>query len=258
MFASILKCTNCSQHPKGQFFTFTNFSSKLLWKIDHKLIFNSKRNSFYNSILIGTLTEPWDFTEFLNKLELWLNSHSWLSLQSSFIYYYEIRTEIPGTEWTQAELTSRAKAMLNKTADSAKAPGSTVTLKARSGKVFRVTAPLKKLRSKIRKSAGVFENISQESLGESVLWFICSYFWAVLMTQPPNPPVRAAAGSQLGKHWVLCAGQALLLNVGRLGRKESWFLDDSWTSKPSGHPHTENLNWLFFLSYFLLWKYVNM
>ena len=67
-------------------------------------------------------------------------------------------------------------------------------------------------------------------LGESVLRFTCSYSWAVLLTQrPPNPPLCAAAGSQLGRHWVLCAAQALLLNVGRLGRKESWFLDDTWT-----------------------------
>lgn len=188
MFASVLKCTNCSQYPKGQFFTFTSF--KLLWKIDHKLIFNSKKNFFCNSVLTETLTEHWDFTEFLNKLELWLNSHSRLSLQTCFIYYYEIRTEIPGTKWTQAELTNRAKAKLNKTTDSAKAPGATLTLKARSGKVFRVTAPLKKFRSEIRKSAGVFEHISQEYLGESVLRFICScfYFWAVLLTQRPHQP----------------------------------------------------------------------
>ena len=70
LFASVLKCTNCSQYPKGQFFTFTSFSFKLLWKTDHKLIFNSKKNFFCNSILTETLTEHWDFTEFLNKLEL--------------------------------------------------------------------------------------------------------------------------------------------------------------------------------------------
>ena len=119
-----------------------------------------------------------------------MTQQSQLVIPPKLFYYYEIRTEIPGTKWTQAELTNRAKAKLNKTADSAKAPGSTLTLKARSGKVFRVTAPLKKCRSEIRKSAGVFENVSQEYLGESVLRFTCSYFWAVLLTQrPPNPPL---------------------------------------------------------------------
>lgn len=185
-----------------------------------------------------------------------MTQQSQLVIPPKLFYLLSWNQDRNSRKWTQAELTNRAKAKLNKTADSAKAPGSTLTLKARSGKVFCVTAPLKKFRSKITKSAGVFENISQEYLGESVLQFICSYFWAVLLTQlARQTPLCVQLQVASWESTEFCAAQALLLNVGRLGRKESWFLDDTWTSRPSGYPHTENLNWCFL---FLTFYYENM
>lgn len=158
-----------------------------------------------------------------------MTQQSQLVIPPKLFYLLSWNQDRNSREVNPSWINKQGKAKLNKTADSAKAPGSTLTLKARSGKVFCVTAPLKKFRSKITKSTGVFENISQEYLGKSYSSSApISVSMLTKLSSPANPPLCAAAGGQLGST-EFCAAQACCWMCRKAGEKgklvSRWYLN---------------------------------